>query len=149
LKYSVNVCCRKPLVTKPFHKKYSLTAVWEYVIYMHINLKIILDPYSQQLSMGRLTSSTPLTEGYMWSRLGPGQRKTISFVLNWLIIILLSSARWMTCLISSASSTSVFSGTSRLVSSVYFKSKLTADLGWRSHSITRYKVGPRPDSHVC
>jgi len=52
LKYSVNVCCRKTLVTKSFHKKYSLTA--EYVIYMHINLKIILDPYSQQLSMGKI-----------------------------------------------------------------------------------------------
>jgi len=46
------VCCSKTLVTKSFHKKYSLTAEWEYVIYIHINLKIILDPYSQQLNMG-------------------------------------------------------------------------------------------------
>ena len=37
----------------------------------------------------------------------------------------------MTCLNSSASSTSVFSGTSRLVSSAYFKSKLTTDYGLR------------------
>jgi len=114
------------MVTKSFHKKYSLTAEWEYVIYMHINLKIIHTPNN----FVWVTSSTPLTEGYMWSRLGLGRRRRNTFCCLGLInyhFIVICPLHDVPEFVSKL--TSVFPGTSKLVSSAYFKSKLTADLG--------------------
>jgi len=49
------------------------------------------------------------------------------------------------CVNSASDDTSVFSGTSKFVSSAYFTSKLTSEMGCKSLSIMIHNVGPVPD----
>jgi len=106
---------------------------------MRIGFEVVLKKYTKQLSLTDTFNAS--THASSVSR-GLGRRKTNSLVLTMFIIILLVCAQFWTSINSSQRSTSVNSGTKRFVSSAYLKILLILDLGLRSLSRIRYKVGP-------